>query len=119
MRMLGRHSPNRQVWGFTIAGVDVFPIRHAENVSRIRGGSRPERGLISERTRDGIAAARKCGRWPGRPLLDQETVSVAASLGGRWPDAGTNRQAAGHRHGYSLQDRQGAALKSRSRLMWP
>ena len=31
-----------------------------------------ERRLISERTRDGIAAARKRGRKPGRPALDQD-----------------------------------------------
>ena len=36
-----------------------------------------ERRRISERTRDGIAAARKRGRTPGRPPLDQETVSAA------------------------------------------
>ena len=39
-----------------------------------------ERRLISERTRDGIAAARKRGRTPGRPLLDPETVSAAQKL---------------------------------------
>ena len=39
-----------------------------------------ERRLISERTRDGIAAARKRGRKPGRPALDQETVSAAQTL---------------------------------------
>ena len=39
-----------------------------------------ERRLISERTRDGIAAARKRGRTPGRPPLDQETVSAAQKL---------------------------------------
>ena len=39
-----------------------------------------ERRLISERTRDGIAAARKRGRRPGRPPLDRETVSAAQSL---------------------------------------
>ena len=36
--------------------------------------------LISERTRDGIAAARKRGRTPGRPPLDPETVSAAEKL---------------------------------------
>ena len=36
--------------------------------------------LISERTRDGIAAARKRGRKPGRPPLDPETVSAAQKL---------------------------------------
>ena len=39
-----------------------------------------ERRLISERTRDGIAAARKRGRQPGRPPLDQETVSATQKL---------------------------------------
>ena len=39
-----------------------------------------ERRLISERTRDGIAAARKRGRLPGRPPLDPETVSAAQKL---------------------------------------
>ena len=36
-----------------------------------------ERRRISERTRDGIAAARQRGRQPGRPSLDPETVSAA------------------------------------------
>lgn len=39
-----------------------------------------ERRLISERTKDGIAAARKRGRKPGRPPLDQETISAAQKL---------------------------------------
>ena len=39
-----------------------------------------ERRLISERTRDSIAAARKRGRRPGRPPLDRENVSAAQPL---------------------------------------
>ena len=39
-----------------------------------------ERRLISEHTRDGIAAARKRDRRPGRPPLDRETVSAAQTL---------------------------------------
>ena len=39
-----------------------------------------ERRLISERTRDGIAAVRKRGRRSGRPALDRETVSAAQAL---------------------------------------
>ena len=39
-----------------------------------------ERRLISERTRDGIAAARKRGRRPGRPALDQKTISATQTL---------------------------------------
>ena len=39
-----------------------------------------ERRLISERTRDGIAAARKRGRRPGRPALGLETVAATQTL---------------------------------------
>ena len=39
-----------------------------------------ERRLISERTRDGIAAARRRGRRPGRPPVDQETIAAAQAL---------------------------------------
>ena len=39
-----------------------------------------ERRLISERTRDGIAAARKRGNHPGRPKLDEKTVSALQKL---------------------------------------
>ena len=39
-----------------------------------------ERRLLSERTCDGIAAARKRGRQPGRPPLDPEMVSAAQKL---------------------------------------
>jgi DNA invertase Pin-like site-specific DNA recombinase len=39
-----------------------------------------ERRLISERAKDGIAAARKRGKKPGRPSLDKETVSALQNL---------------------------------------
>ncbi|MBF0852317.1 recombinase family protein, partial [Gluconobacter sp. R75690] len=39
-----------------------------------------ERRLISERTRDGIAAARAKGRLPGRQPLDSDKVSAALKL---------------------------------------
>ena len=39
-----------------------------------------ERRLISERTKDGIEAARAQGRKPGRPLLDNETVLALQNL---------------------------------------
>lgn len=39
-----------------------------------------ERRLISERTKDGIAAARKRGKMPGRPKVDTETVSAMHKL---------------------------------------
>ena len=42
--------------------------------------ARFERRLIAERTRDGIAAARKRGRSPGRPPLNLETVPAAQKL---------------------------------------
>lgn len=39
-----------------------------------------ERRLISERTRDGIAAARAKGRLPGRQPLDNDKISAALKL---------------------------------------
>ena len=39
-----------------------------------------ERRLISERTRDGLAAARKRGRKPGRPALREDTISALRDL---------------------------------------
>jgi len=39
-----------------------------------------ERRLISERTKDGIAAARAQGRKPGRPPLEAETVLALRNL---------------------------------------
>lgn len=39
-----------------------------------------ERRLISERTKDGLAAARKRGRKPGRPRIDKGTVDAALKL---------------------------------------
>ena len=39
-----------------------------------------ERRLISERTRDGISAARRRGRTAGRPPLDPDTISAAQKL---------------------------------------
>jgi DNA invertase Pin-like site-specific DNA recombinase len=39
-----------------------------------------ERRLISERTKDGITAARLKGKKPGRPPLDKETLESALSL---------------------------------------
>ncbi len=39
-----------------------------------------ERRLISERTKDGLANARKYGRYPGRPPLRQETVASLRDL---------------------------------------
>ena len=39
-----------------------------------------ERRLISERTKDGIRAARIRGKHPGRPLLDQDKLQSALKL---------------------------------------
>ena len=39
-----------------------------------------ERRLISERTRDGLQAAAAKGRHPGRPRLEEETLSSALAL---------------------------------------
>ncbi len=41
-----------------------------------------ERRLISERTRDGVAAARKRGKNPGRPKIAETTVSAVQKLVG-------------------------------------
>ena len=39
-----------------------------------------ERRLIAERTREGLAAARRRGRHPGRPPVPAETVAAARAL---------------------------------------
>lgn len=39
-----------------------------------------ERRLISERTKDGISAARLKGKKPGRPILSQDTLDSARKL---------------------------------------
>ena len=39
-----------------------------------------ERRLIAERTRDGLRAAEAKGRKPGRPKLEDETLSSARAL---------------------------------------
>ena len=47
-----------------------------------------ERRLISERTREGIAAARRRGSQPGRPPLDAEKVAALRKLVGSGLTAG-------------------------------
>ena len=47
-----------------------------------------ERRLISERTKDGIEAARAQGRKPGRPPLEAETVLALQNLVGAGMTAG-------------------------------
>ena len=42
--------------------------------------ARFERRLISERTKDGLTAAKKRGRNPGRPSLQPETISALQKL---------------------------------------
>ena len=78
-----------------------------------------ERRLISERTRDGIAAARKRGRTPGRPPLDPETVSAAEKLIAAGLSPASSRKTAWHWQGNGLQNRKGAALKSKPRPFGP
>lgn len=73
-----------------------------------------EQRLISERARDGIAAARKRGRRPGRPALDQETVSATQTLVEAGLTAGQAAKQLGIGRAYGLQDRQGGALKLRN-----
>ena len=50
-----------------------------------------ERRLISERTKDGLATARKHGRTPGRPPLQPETISALEDLIGRLSSRKTPR----------------------------
>ena len=75
-----------------------------------------ERRLISERTRDGIAAARKRGRTPGRPPPDPETVSAARKLieGGLSPARAAKqlniRRATAYRIAAAMRDEQPSAL---------
>ena len=81
-----------------------------------------ERRLISERTRDGIAAARKRGRTPGRPPLDPETVSAAQKLieAGLSPGQAAKQLGIGrNRSGNGLQNRQDRALKSKPSQFGP
>ena len=63
-----------------------------------------ERRLISERTRDGIAAARKRGRQPGRPPLDPVTVSATQKLieGGLSPGRAAKQLGIGRATAYRI-----------------
>ena len=70
-----------------------------------------ERRLISERTRDGIAAARKRGRTPGRPPLDPETVSAAQKLIDSGLVARSRGETAQHRQGNGIQNRRSDARR--------
>ena len=95
-RMMQRRSPGR-AWSMLLETVDDLKARGihllsleerldtssaaGELVFHVFGAiAHFERRLISERTRDGIAAARKRGRTPGRPPLDPDTVSAAQKL---------------------------------------
>ena len=63
-----------------------------------------ERRLISERTRDGIAAARKRGRTPGRPPLSPDTVSATQKLiqGGLSPGQAAKQLGIGRATAYRI-----------------
>ncbi len=56
-----------------------------------------ERDLISERTKEGIEAAKKRGRYPGRPKIDDEKINYALYL----MKQGVNRTEATERAGIS------------------
>ena len=78
-----------------------------------------ERRLISERTRDGIAAARKRGRTPGRPPLDPgDGFRRSETHRGRIVTR-SSRQTARNRPGNGLQNRKDDALKPESRCFGP
>ena len=63
-----------------------------------------ERRLISERTRDGIAAARHRGRSPGRPPMDPQTVAAAQKLieGGLSPSQAAKQLGIGRATAYRI-----------------
>ena len=61
--------------------VSTLPPPPASSCSTVFGAiAHFERRLISERTRDGLTAARRRVRQPGRPPLGPETVSAARKL---------------------------------------
>lgn len=56
-----------------------------------------ERDLTSERTKEGILAAKKRGKLPGRPKADEEKINYALYLIGQ----GMNRTDAAEKAGIS------------------
>ena len=74
-----------------------------------------EARLISERTRDGIAAARKRGGKPGRPPLDPETVLAARKL----MEAGLSPAPAAKQLGFGRATAYRIAAELRERLSAP
>ena len=78
-----------------------------------------ERRLISERTRDGIAAARKRGRTPGRPPLDPDTVSAAQKLIEAGLSPARTAKQLGIGRGNGLQNRKSGAVTSKPRTFGP
>lgn len=63
-----------------------------------------ERRLIVERTLDGVAAARKRGRHPGRPRTEEETVSAQENLiyAGMTPAEAAKQLGIGRSTGYRI-----------------
>lgn len=63
-----------------------------------------ERRLISERTKDGIEAARARGRKPGRPRLDKETITAIQHLvaGGLSPGQAAKQLGIGRSTAYRI-----------------
>ena len=66
-----------------------------------------ERRLISERTREGLAAARRRGSRPGRPPVEPEKAAALRKLVDAGMTPGKGRQTARHRPIDRLQDRSG------------
>jgi DNA invertase Pin-like site-specific DNA recombinase len=65
----------------SLRGKDRHLVRCRELVFHVFGAiAHFERRLISERTRDGVAAARAKGKRPGRQPLDQAKVDAAMTL---------------------------------------
>ena len=97
---------------------DVLRAARVDAVPHVFGAiAHFERRLISERTRDGIAAARTRGRTPGRPPLDPETVSAARKLieAGLSPARAATQldigRATAYRIAAAMRDEESTALK--------
>ena len=72
--------------------------------SRTLDDCKPLQVGVESGTRDGIAAARKRGRRPGRPALDPETVSAAGKLieAGMSPARGAKQLGIGRATAYRI-----------------
>lgn len=66
--------------GDTVVVTDLTRLSRSTKDLIFAGIAQFERDLISERTKEGITAARKRGKHPGRPTIDQEKLNYAFYL---------------------------------------